>query len=86
MTVRTASGDSGASGDTRGMGEEKSSPCTELRKKRKLRKRKRKRAGHGRRKKIPHAPNRDKRGSQGREKGKERGMGEEKSIPCPELR
>ncbi len=37
-------------------------------------------------KKVPHAPNRDKRGSQGREKGKERGMGEEKSSPCPELR
>ena len=36
------------------------------------------------RKKDPHAPNRDKRGSQGREKGKERGMGEEKRSPCPE--
>ena len=112
MTVRTANGTSdvsGANGDRRGMGEEKSSPCPELRKKRKPRKRKRKRAGHGRRKKspmprivikgeakeesgawerkkVPHAPNRDKRGSQGREKGKERGMGEEKSFPCPELR
>ena len=87
MTVRTASGTSDASGaneDRRGMGEEKSSPCPELRKKRKPRKRKRKRAGHGRGKKVPHAPNRCKRGSQGREKGKERGMGEEKSHPCPE--
>ena len=37
-------------------------------------------------KKVSHAPNRDKRGSQGREKGRERGMGEEKSHPCPELR
>ena len=50
MTVRTASGDSDANEaneDRRGMGEEKSHPCPELRKKRKLRKRKRKRAGHG---------------------------------------
>ena len=114
MTVRIASDTSDASGaneDRRGMGEEKSFPCPELRKKRKPRKRKRKRAGHGRgkrspmprivikeeakeekkeesgaweRKKVSHAPNRDKRGSQGREKGKERGMGEEKSHPCPE--
>ena len=56
MTVRTASGTSdvsGANGDRRGMGEEKSFPCPELRKKRKPRKRKRKRAGHGRRKKFP---------------------------------
>ena len=36
------------------------------------------------RKKVPHAPNRDKRGSKRREKGRERGMGEEKSHPCPE--
>ena len=35
-------------------------------------------------KKVSHAPNRDKRGSQGREKGRERGMGEEKSFPYPE--
>ena len=56
MTVRIASDTSDASGaneDRRGMGEEKSFPCPELRKKRKPRKRKRKRAGHGRRKKSP---------------------------------
>ena len=35
-------------------------------------------------KKVSHAPNRDKRGSKRREKGRERGMGEEKSSPCPE--
>ena len=43
-------------------------------------------SGAWEKKKVTHAPNRDKRGSQGREKGKERGMGEEKSSPCPELR
>ena len=32
-------------------------------------------------KKVPHAPNRDKRGSQGRE----RGMGEEKRSPMPRI-
>ena len=37
------------------------------------------------RKKVSHAPNRDKRGSQGREKGKERGMGEEKKYPMPRI-
>ena len=37
------------------------------------------------RKTVSHAPNREKRGRQGREKGKERGMGEEKGFPCPEL-
>ena len=37
------------------------------------------------RKKVTHAPNRDKRGSQGREKGKERGMGEEKRFPMPRI-
>ena len=41
-------------------------------------------SGAWERKKVSHAPNRDKRGSQGREKGRERGMGEEKSSPCPE--
>ena len=53
MIVRTAIGASGANGDRRGMGEEKSHPCPELRKKGKPRKRKRDRAGHGRRKKFP---------------------------------
>ena len=47
---------------------------------------KKEKSGAWERKKVSHAPNRDKRGSQGREKGKERGMGEEKSSPCPELR
>jgi len=47
---------------------------------------KKEKSGAWEKKKVTHAPNRDKRGSQGREKGRERGMGEEKSIPCPELR
>ena len=41
-------------------------------------------SGAWEKKKVSHAPNRDKRGSKTREKGKERGMGEEKSHPCPE--
>ena len=45
---------------------------------------KKEKSGVWERKKVPHAPNRDKRGSQGREKERERGMGEEKSSPCPE--
>ena len=74
MTVRTASGDSDASGaneDRRGMGEEKSFPCPELRKKRKPRKRKRKRAGHGRGKKFP-MPRIDVKGEAKEEKRKKR--------------
>ena len=42
-------------------------------------------SGAWEKKKVTHAPNRDKRGSQGREKGKERGMGEEKSFTCAQL-
>ena len=53
MAVMIASDASGTNEDRRGMGEEKSHPCPELRKKRKLRKRKSKRAGHGRGKKFP---------------------------------
>ncbi len=41
-------------------------------------------SGAWEKKKVPHAPNRDKRGSKRREKGTERGMGAEKSHPCPE--
>ena len=56
MTVRTASGTSDASGaneDRRGMGEEKSSPCPELRKKRKPRRKKGKERGMGEEKSSP---------------------------------
>ena len=66
------------------MGEEKRSPMPRIGEKEEAREEKREESGAWERKKVPHAPNRDKRGSQGREKGKERGMGEEKSIPCPE--
>ena len=45
---------------------------------------KKKENGAWEKKKIPHAPNWGKRGSQRRKKGRERGMGEEKSSPCPE--
>ena len=40
-------------------------------------------SGAWEKKKVTHAPNRDKRGSQTREKGRERGMGEEKSSHAP---
>ena len=53
------------------MGEEKSSPCPELRKKRKPGKRKRKRAGHGRRKRFP-MPQIDVKGEAKEEKRKKR--------------
>ena len=46
---------------------------------------KKKENGAWEKKKIPHAPNRDKRGSRGREKGRERGMGEEKRSPMPRI-
>ena len=82
MSVMTASGDSGASGDTRGMGEKKRSPMPRI----VIKGEAKEENGAWEKKKISHAQNRGKRGSQGREKGKERGMGEEKSHPCPELR
>ena len=46
---------------------------------------KKEKSGAWERKKVSHAPNRDKRGSQGREKGRERGMGEEKRSPMPRI-
>ena len=42
-------------------------------------------SGAWEKKKVTHAPNRDKRESQGREKGKERGMEEEKRSPMPRI-
>ena len=42
-------------------------------------------SGAWERKKVTHAPNWDKRGSKRREKGRKRGMREEKSHPCPVL-
>ena len=79
MTVRTASGTSGANEDRRGMGEEKSSPCPELRKKRKPRKRKRKRAGHGRGKKFP-MPRIEEKEEAKEEKKEESGAWERKKV------
>ena len=46
---------------------------------------KKEKSGAWEKKKIPHAPNRGKTGSQGRKKGRERGMGKEKRSPMPRI-
>ena len=66
------------------MGEEKRSPMPRIEIKEEAKEEKKGQSWAWERKKVSHAPNRDKRGSQGREKGTERGMGAEKSHPCPE--
>ena len=71
-------------GKERGMGEEKRFPMPRIVIKEEAKEEKKEKSGAWEKKKVPHAPNRDKRGSQGREKGRERGMGEEKGFPCPE--
>ena len=86
MIVRTASGTIGANGDRAGHGRRKKFPMPRIVIKEEAKEEKKEESGAWERKKVPHAPNWGKRGSQGREKGTERGMGEEKSSPCPELR
>ena len=83
MTVRTANGTSdvsGANGDRRGMGEEKSSPCPELRKKRKLGKKKERERGMGEEKSSP-CPELRKKGKPRKRKRKRAGHGRRKKIP-----
>ena len=86
MMVSGASDASGANGDRAGHGRRKKSPMPRIEIKGEAKEEKKEKSGAWEQKKVTHAPNRDKRGSQGREKGTERGMGEEKSHPCPELR
>ena len=69
-----------------GHGRRKKFPMPRIEIKEEAKEEKKGQSGAWEKKKVSHAPNRDKRGSQGREKGTERGMGEEKSHPCPELR
>ena len=57
MSVMTASGDSGASGDTRGMGEKKRSPMPRIVIKEEAKEEKKEKSGAWERKKVTHAPN-----------------------------
>ena len=58
---------------------------TRIEEKEEAKEEKKEKSGAWERKEVSHAPNRDKRGSQGREKGRERGMGEEKRSPMPRI-